>query len=153
DRGFADAARAARDQRHLAFEPSHASSALCEPHGARHDLEMVRLVSEVEAGREDALVEEMQRMLLAEADGAQELVRLARHRLCRPARVGLRHRDVSRARMALVAPPRRVMGEPTRRLHVAQEIGARVLYGLERAQRPPELLAALGVLDTDIQDV
>jgi hypothetical protein len=36
---------------------------------------MVRRVSEIEPGRQDALVKKVQRMLFAEADGAQQLVR------------------------------------------------------------------------------
>src|SRR5262249_24020743 len=129
NRGLADAARAARDQRHLALETSHASSVLREPHGARHGLEMVRRVAEVEGGGHDALVEEMQRMLLTEADGAQELVRLARDGLRAASRVGLGDGDRGGSVPARVDPCGRAVDEAARRLYVAQEIGAGVLDG------------------------
>src|SRR5215468_2106243 len=128
------------------------SSVLGEPHGARHGLEMVRRVAEVEGGGHDALVKEMQRVLLAEADGAQELVRLARDGLRGAARVGLGHRDLGRSVPARVDRRGCAVDEAARRLYVAQEIGAGVLDGLERSERTPELLAPLRVLHGDVED-
>src|SRR5215467_13361009 len=128
------------------------SSVLGEPHGVRHGLEMVRRVAEVEGGGHDALVEEMKRMLLTEADGPQELMRLARDGLRAASRVGLGDGDRGGGVPARVDPRGRAVDEAARRLHVAQEIGAGVLDGLERAERAPELLASLRVLHGDVQN-
>src|SRR6266545_6005228 len=127
-------------------------SALHEPHGARHGFEVVRRVSEVEPGREDALVVEVQRMLLAEADGAQELMRAARHALRGPARIGLGHGHVGLVLAPLLHFPGRAIDEVAGRLHIAEEIGAGVLDGLERSERPAELAAASGVVDAELED-
>src|SRR6266536_1928485 len=127
-------------------------SALHEPHGARHGFEMVRRVSEVEPGRKDALVVEVQGMLVAEADGAQELMRAARHGLRGPARIGLGHGQVGLVFPALLHFPGRAVDQVAGRLHIAEEIGAGVLDGLERSERPAELATASGVVDAELED-
>src|SRR5215471_11068508 len=131
---------------------SQVGPALREPHGARHGLEMVRRVAEVEGGGHDALVEEMERMLLTEADGAQELVRLARDGLRGASHVGLGDGDRGGGVPARVDPRGRAVDKAASRLHVAQEIGAGVLNGLKRPERAPELLASLRVLHGDVED-
>src|SRR5215468_5332647 len=131
---------------------SQVGPALREPHGARHGLEMVRRVAEVKGGGHDALVEEMQGVLLTEADGAQELVRLARDGLRAASRVGLGHGNLGVGVPAHVDPRGRAINETACRLHVAQEIGAGVLDGLKRPERAPELLASLRVLHGDVKD-
>src|SRR6058998_139965 len=128
------------------------ASALHEPQGARHGFEMVRRVSEVEPRGENALVIEMQRMLLAEADGAQELMGAARHRLRGPARIGLGHGHVGSALVTLLHPPGRDVDEIARRLDVAEEIGAGVLDRLKRPQRPSELAPTSRVVDAELED-
>src|SRR5439155_20801569 len=105
-----------------------------------------------DAARQNALVEKMKRVLLAEADRAQELVRLARDRLGRPARIGLGHGDVGRARQSLLLAPGRAVDKTARRLDIAEEVGTGVLDSLERAERPAELPAALGVLHAQLEN-
>src|SRR5436190_11098700 len=128
------------------------ASALHEPQGTRHGFEMVRRVSKVEPGGENALVVEMQRMLLAEADGAQKLMGAARHRLRSPARIGLGHGHVGDALVTLLHSPGSAVDEIARRVDVAEEIGAGVLDRLKRSEGPAELAATLRMINAELEE-
>src|SRR5258706_14958031 len=94
---------------------------------ARDRLEVERRVARILAGREDALMEEMERVLLAVADGAHDLVAAAGHAPGRLRAVGLGGRDGGRgAPAARFERPRRFPREPPRAPDRAEEGGARV---------------------------
>src|SRR6185503_16983988 len=93
-----------------------------EPDRARDRLEVERRVARILAGREDALVEEMERVLLAVADGAHDLVAAAGHAQGRLRAVGLGGGDRGRRlRPARFERPGRFPREPPRALDVAEE--------------------------------
>src|SRR5688572_14077470 len=120
---------------------------------ARHALEMQRRVAEIQARRLDALVKEVEGVLLAVADGAEDLVGAARHRQARLAAVGLRDGAVGRGRTSFTHRPGRGVEEAARAVDVAHEVGARVLDRLVTADGPAALHTRLGVLHRDLEDL
>src|SRR6185295_13782677 len=116
-----------------------------EPDRPRDRLEMRRRVTHVEAGREDALVEEVERVLLGVADGAHDLVAPASHAEGGLAAVGLGggHRRVGVGTTGSEFPFR-LPGEPPCALDIAKEVGARVLDRLVAADGPAALDADPG---------
>src|SRR5437016_12968964 len=114
---------------------------------------MVRGVTEIEGGGQDALVKEVERMLFTEADGAQELVRPSRHRLTGRAGIGLGHGDIRGGPATLLHLPGGAIEKIARALDIAQQVGAGMLDGLKRPERPAELLARLGMLDAELEDM
>src|SRR5262244_2605838 len=113
---------------------------------------MMRRIAEFEAAGLDALVDEMQGVLLAIADGAEDLTAAARGREARFAGVGLGQGHLSLGRSPLAHTPGRRVEQRSRRVHVANEISARVLDGLIAPDRPPALHARLRVLDGQLDD-
>src|SRR6266498_603601 len=79
-------------------------------------------------------------------------MRAARHGLRGPARIGLGHGQVGLVFPALLHFPGRAVDQVAGRLHIAEEIGAGVLDGLERSERPAELATASGVVDAELED-
>src|SRR6266849_54657 len=123
-----------------------------EPDRPRDRLEVQPRVARVEAGREDALVEEMQRVLLGVADGAHDLVPPAGHAQAGQGAVGLRggHGGIG------VGPPRFQLPrgfprEPPRALDIPKEVGTGVLDGLVAADGPPALHAHAGMLHAQLE--
>src|SRR5262249_17977335 len=68
--------------------------AALKPDRARHRLQVKRRVAEIETRRLHALVQEVERVLLAIADGAEDLVATARHFQTRVPRVRLGQRGI-----------------------------------------------------------
>jgi hypothetical protein len=96
-------------------------------------------------------VEQVQRMLLIVADGAHDLVRPARHAQAGLTAIGLGGGD-ERSAVPVIEPPGCLVGEPARRLHVAEEIGARVLDRLEAADGMAELRSRARMLEAQLED-
>src|SRR5258705_8047414 len=113
---------------------------------------MMLSVAVVEGGGLDALVEQVERVLLAVADRAEDLMTPAGHGQARLSGVGLGDGDLALGWLALSRLPRREIEETARGVHVAHEIGARVLDRLVAADRSPALHAGPGVLDDQIED-
>jgi hypothetical protein len=91
-------------------------------------------------------------VLPGEADAAVDLDRLRRaleERVARVGRGGERRGD--QVVGSVVRDPARLVDRRARRLDEHEQIGAHVLDGLERADRPAELVADLGVLDGEIE--
>src|SRR5262245_51061230 len=129
---------------------SSSRSAQAEP--GRDRVEVQVRVAHVERGCADAFVEEMQRVLLAVADGAHDLMAAPGHAQARLGGVGLRGGDrAAGVRPARLDPPRGLPREPARALDVAEEIGTRVLHGLVRPDRPRALHAHPGVLQAQLE--
>src|SRR5215831_17560788 len=82
-------------------------------------LEMKRRVTPVEPGGQDALVQQMQWMLLAIADGAHDLMATSRDAEARLGAERLRRRHRARGIEALARSPRGLVDQPARALHVA----------------------------------
>src|SRR2546426_6112164 len=95
-------------------------------------LQMELPISEFEARCLNALVDEMERVLLAVADGAEDLMAAARDRQARLARVGLGEGRVGLGGQPPGPLPGRRVEERARGVHVTHEIRARVLDGLDR---------------------
>src|SRR5690242_13972908 len=110
-------------------------------------LEVPGDVAAVYAGGEDAFVQQMQRMLLAIADRAEDLVPASCDGEARLARVRFRHRDVRGRRLAFAGLPRGGIEQAARGIDVAHQIGARVLDRLVAADRSSALHPRLRVLD------
>src|SRR5688572_23162799 len=77
-----------------------------EADGGGHGLQVLRRGAEVDAGRLHALVQAVQDVLLAVADGAEDLVRLARHRQAGLAGMGLGHGHLGGALLLRIRFPR-----------------------------------------------
>src|SRR5439155_20053114 len=116
-----------------------------EPDRARHGLEVKLRVAEVEARRLDAFVEKVERVLLAVADGPEDLMASSRDRQAGFTRIRLGQRRVRLGGPAFRILPGRRVEERARRVDVANEIGARVLDGLIAADGAPALDARLRV--------
>src|SRR4029453_5569269 len=108
---------------------------LHEADGLRDGLEMVLRVAEIERGGLNALVEQVERMLLAVADRAKDLMSPGGNRWARPPGVRLGDGNVAVGRLSLGRLPRREIEEPARGVHIAHKVGARVLDGLVSADR------------------
>src|SRR5437879_13249313 len=98
---------------------------LPEADGPRDRFEVVLGVAEVERGGLDPLVDQVQWVLLAIADRAEDLMATPRDCQAGLGGVSLGHRDVARGRQSFGRLPRREIEEPAPRVHVAHEIGAR----------------------------
>src|SRR5947199_9441416 len=114
---------------------------------------MVRGVTEIEGGGQDALVKEVERMLFTEADGAQELMRPSCHRLTGRAGIGLGHGDIRGGPAPLLYLPGGATDKIARALDIAQQAGARTLDRLQRPERPADFLARLGMPDAARDDM
>src|SRR5262249_33080445 len=125
---------------------------LPETDGPRDRLEVVLGVAEVERRGLDPLVDQVQRVLLAIADRAEDLVATPRDRHAAFGGVSLGDRHVAPGRQAFSHLPRREVEEPAGRVYVAHEIRARVLDRLIAADRPPALYARPRVLDREVED-
>src|SRR5919204_5039638 len=86
---------------------------------ARDSLQVEGGVAEIEAGRVDALVQVVQRMLLAVPDGAEDLMAAAGDREARLTGVRLRQRDLGVGREPLGNTPGGVVEQPTGGVDVA----------------------------------
>src|SRR5262249_44044124 len=80
--------------------------AVFEPDRARHRLQVKLRVAEVETRRLDVFVQQVERVLLAIADGPEDLMTPPRHRQTRLARVRLGQRRIGVGRPALGRLPR-----------------------------------------------
>jgi hypothetical protein len=139
-----------------------------EVHGAalaqhgRHALAVVLRAAQQRAAALRALEVEVRGVLPGEADAAVDLDALARAVEERVRAVGLGAagrlaqlarllvRDLARAQ-ELRRHGARIERHAARALHLQQHVRAHVLDALERANRPPELLAHLRVLDRHVQ--
>src|SRR6058998_1276890 len=91
-------------------------------------------------------------MLLAVADGAEDLVPAPRDAQAGLARIRLGHRHVYGRRRAFARPPRGGVEQAARGVDVSHEIGARVLDRLVSADRPAPVDAGLRVLAGELAD-
>src|SRR6185295_8892935 len=95
-------------------------SAACEADGAGDCLGVVRWVAVGQACRDDLLVQAVERMLVAIADGAEDLMRLARDGEAGVAGIALRHGGFRIAGKAFLRLPCRMQDEGTRALDTAR---------------------------------
>src|SRR5437764_12508001 len=113
---------------------------------------MLPRVASVRLDPERALVVVVEDVLPGEADPAVDLDRALAGGDGRVGRVALRRRDGDRRLVGFLGDaPRRPVGERTGELRLNERVRERMRDGLVDADRPPELLARLGVLDGEVE--